>query len=317
MNALSIMSIPNELMPAFIWDSNPKKIMKNAALLSAVSKVFYSVVNSEEFFKGLLQLVGEDQFYLNGTSTCLKERFFEMRNFYLIKQSVEVLEDHSKTDVREQKVIYQDQMFVALQMDDRLILKILNLRHPEKRRVPLIFPCSSSCLGKEYLILSSPDCTKAVPLAKLNLNHAKVDKTASSEDIRYFFANENDFLEVVFSSKQLVFDILKVSVGKNIERTPIKEGVKMTERKNASMYDTYFHRDRLMIAYAIENEIELLSYDLLTEELTKFPSIFLPPEHRFTIPTYARFNCSTFSFISLNEEDEERRNITTFTFSKI
>lgn len=70
-----------ELLAHCILVKNSNQNVKNVVHLCAVSKVFHSIINSEEFFKVLVLLAGSGHllpFLTNGQS-CFKNRYFELR----------------------------------------------------------------------------------------------------------------------------------------------------------------------------------------------------------------------------------------------
>lgn len=75
--------IQPELVARCILSGRSKETIKNAMRLSATSKLFHEFINSSEFFKGLLQSVGDG--YIMLKSSCFKDRYFELRSLCLPK----------------------------------------------------------------------------------------------------------------------------------------------------------------------------------------------------------------------------------------
>lgn len=74
-----------ELVAKCILNTTPRSTIKNAMDLSTTSTLFHRIINSETFFKGLVDLVEANHFLLKGNWSCFKDRYFELRGACLFK----------------------------------------------------------------------------------------------------------------------------------------------------------------------------------------------------------------------------------------
>jgi hypothetical protein len=75
-----------ELFVKCLLGSNSKNTVKNALHLSTTSKIYQGIINSEKFFKGFVDFMGEGHFLpkLNPSLSSFKDRYFELRNVCVI-----------------------------------------------------------------------------------------------------------------------------------------------------------------------------------------------------------------------------------------
>lgn len=239
---MNIQGFPPELIAHCVYDRSKNTAFKNAMALSFVSKVFYKVINSDDFLKSLVGLQGSSIQDVITVSKLFKHRYEELRT-YCDKETRSVfsnisfekaliwgnLEVYSSPKEIQRHFLMENKEFTMTWPDNS------DLQNPSFAPYEIVRSEDYLIIANQCLEFLTPDGLKCIAKCK-NMN--KVRRLYVVDNRLYVVNHTDNHTNGSSRYRLIVFNL------KNIEETPLECSLP----SSYTIPDLYFSENHLVYA---------------------------------------------------------------------